>query len=64
MDWSRKSVDSSKGAVTVFVSDKNWGKSKKIGLRITIDLSEAGGLNFKSEREIVDIWCVSQERID
>lgn len=45
--WLGTLVDSSKGVVMVFVSDKKWEKSKTIILRITIELGEGVGLNHK-----------------
>ena len=46
-EWTRTSMDSTGDSVTVFVSIKNWGKSKDIILRVTIELSEVEGLDFK-----------------
>ena len=43
-EWAGTSVDSTNDSVTVFVSVKKWGKSKAIILRITLELSEGGGL--------------------
>ena len=40
-------MDSTDDNVTVFVSVKKWGKSKDIILRVTIELSEVEGLDFK-----------------
>ena len=44
-------MDSTKGVVTVFVSDKKWEKSKAIILRITVELSEGRGLDFKESEK-------------
>ena len=44
-------MDLTKGVVTVFVSDKKWEKSKEIILRITVELSEGRGLDFKESEK-------------
>ena len=46
-EWDRISIDLSKGCITVFLSDKKWLRSKKIISRITKELEEGGGLDFK-----------------
>ena len=46
-EWTGTSMDSTDDSVTVFVSVKKWGKSKDIILRVTIELSEVEGLDFK-----------------
>ena len=46
-EWAGTSFDSMEGVVTVFLSDKKWGRSKEIIVRIIIELSDGGRLDFK-----------------
>lgn len=46
-EWEGTLVDSTKGVVTVCMSNKKWGRSEKIIIRIIIELSKGGGLDFK-----------------